>query len=128
MSKHTTKFYDKAYNKYKAKVKASGGIALNKSTFRSAYDALKLEGKQPMKELVYSSKYSTRYKTALAEYNIAKSMGTPIKLDDLKRMTTQDFADLYAGELRKTYDDLKAKGITGKAAAAIVSNLWFGSN
>ena len=127
MYKHSQNFYDKAYKTYVNKVSAIGGIPLKKNTFRSAYDALKGEGKQPMAELVYSSKYSTKYKTALAEYKMAKSMGTKVKLEDLKQMTTQDFADYYAADLRKTYDDLKAKGITGKAAAKAVSNMWFGS-
>ena len=127
MYKHTTKFYNNAYKKYTAQVRNIGGIPLKKSTFRSAYDALKAEGKQPMKELVYGSKYSTRYQTALSEYRMAKSMGAKVKLEDLKKMTTQDFADMYANELRNTYDDLKKKGITGKAAAKAISNMWFGS-
>jgi hypothetical protein len=42
-------------------------------------------------------------------------------------MTTQDFADTYVAELNKGYRDLRAQGITGKDAATIISQQWFGS-
>ena len=127
---HSKKFYDKAYAKYSAALKGTvGAIKLNKSAFKSAYDALKMEGdKNPARTLVYNSKYGTAYSTALAEKRMAASMGVKVKLEDLKKMTTQDFAAMYHSELRKTYDDLKARGISGKDASLLVSQMWFGSN
>lgn len=128
--KHSKEFYNKAYAKYTMALKGvPGAIKLNKSAFRSAYDALKMEGdKNPAKTLIYNSKYGTSYSTALAEKRMAASMGVKVKLEDLKKMTTQDFAAMYSTELRKTYDDLKAKGVSGKDASLLVSQMWFGSN
>lgn len=128
--KHSKEFYNKAYAKYSAALKGVvGATKLSKSAFRSAYDALKMEGdKNPAKTLVYNSKYGTSYSTALAEKRMAESMGVKVKLENLKKMTTQDFAAMYATELRKTYDDLKTKGISGKDASILVSQMWFGSN
>lgn len=128
--KHSNDFYNKAYTKYSAALKgAVGATKLSKSAFRSAYDALKMEGdKNPAKTLVYNSKYGTSYSTALAEKRMAASMGVKVKLETLKKMTTQDFASMYSTELRKTYDALKAKGISGKDASLLVSQMWFGSN
>ena len=128
--KHSKNFYDKAYAKYSAALKGvPGAIKLNKSAFRSAYDALKMEGdKNPAKTLIYNSKYGTSYGTALAEKRMAASMGVKVKLETLKKMTTQDFAAMYSTELRKTYDELKAKGVSGKDASKLVSQMWFGSN
>ena len=128
--KHSKSFYNKAYSKYSAAVKGTpGAIKLSKSAFESAYDALQVaKDKTPLKTLIYNSKYGTSYSTALAEKRMAASMGVKLKLEELKKMTTQDFAAIYATELRQSYDDLKAKGITGKAASLLISQMWFGSN
>lgn len=127
--KHSKQFYDKRYNIYKREVKKLGGFALKKNEFIAGYNALAGESKNIMRDLVYGSKYGTNYKTAMAEYNALKSVGIRgVKLEDLKLITTQDFADAYAIQLAAAYRDLRTQGITGKDAANIISQQWFGSN
>lgn len=126
--KHSKEFYDTRYATYKQEVARIGGYALKKNEFISGYNALAGDSKNVMRDLVYGSKYGTSYKTAIAEYRALKSVGIKgIKLEDLKLITTQDFADSYAVELSKGYRDLRARGITGKDAAIIISQQWFGS-
>ena len=126
--KHSQKFYDTRYATYKAEVARIGGFALTKNEFTSGYNALAGSSKNPMKDLVYGSKYGTTYKTAVAEHRALKSVGIKgVKLEDLKLMTTQDFADTYTVELNKAYRELRKKGATGKDAADIISQQWFGS-
>lgn len=125
--KHSKKFYDTRYKTYKKEVKKIGGFALKKNEFISGYNALSGESKNIMKDLVYGSKYGTSYKTAVAEHKALKAVGIETKLEDLKLITTQDFADTYSAELAKGYRDLRSKGITGKDAALIISQQWFGS-
>ena len=126
--KHTKKFYDTRYNIYKKEVAKIGGYALKKNEFISGYNALSGESKNVMKDLVYASKYGTVYKTAVAEHRALKSVGIKgVKLEDLKKMTTQDFADSYATQLSAAYRELRAAGNTGKDAALIISQQWFGS-
>ena len=126
-SQHSKSFYDTRYAEYKSRVMHSGGFVLNRNSFESAYEALQGTTKNVMKDLVYSAKYGTNYKTALAEFRALKSVGIKSSFKDLKVMTTQEFADTYVTELNKGYRDLKAKGITGKDAATIISQQWFGS-
>lgn len=126
-SQHSKSFYDTRYAEYKKRVKASGGFVLSRNSFESAYEALQGTTKNVMKDLVYSAKYGTNYKTALAEFRALKSVGIKSSFKDLKLMTTQDFADTYVAELNKGYRDLRAQGITGKDAATIISQQWFGS-
>ena len=98
--KHTKKFYNTRYNVYKKEVARIGGYALKKNEFISGYNALSGESKNVMKDLVYASKYGTTYKTAVAEYRALKSVGIKgIKLEELKLITTQDFAESYATQL-----------------------------
>lgn len=126
--KHSEKFYDKAFDTYKKGVQKIGGVAMTKNAFKSAYDAFKQQGAtQPVKELIYGSRYGTKYKTALAEYKMVKSLGIKATLKQLKELTTQDFAVNYAGELATAYADLTKKGKTGKEAKQIISQQWFGS-
>lgn len=126
--KHTKQFYDSRYKTYKKEVAKIGGYALKKNEFISGYNALSGESKNVMKDLVYGSKYGTKYKAAIAEYKALKSVGIKdVKLEELKLITTQDFADSYATQLSAAYRDLRAKGITGKDAATLISQQWFGS-
>lgn len=126
--KHTKKFYDIRYKIYKREVAKIGGFALNKNEFISGYNALSGESKNVMKDLVYGSKYGTNYKTALAEHRALRSVGIKgVKLEELKLITTQDFAESYATQLSAAYRDLRSQGVTGKDAATIISQQWFGS-
>jgi hypothetical protein len=126
--KHSKEFWNEKYRNYKSRVRAIGGTALTKDNFKSAYDALAGEGnKQIMRDLVYGSKYSTKYATAVAEHRMLKSAGIEVKLKELKMMETSDFADRYQSELLAAYRDMKSKGITGKDAKLLISQQWFGS-
>lgn len=124
---HSKSFYDTRYSIYKARVRAIGGTVLKKNEFISAYNAISGESKNPMKDIVYGSKYGTRYATAVAEHKALKGAGIKVKLEDLKTMTTQDFAAIYAAELSKAYRELKASGATGAMAKTLISQQWFGS-
>lgn len=125
--KHSTKFYDDKYTIYKREVSKIGGTILNKNTFISAYESLKTETKTVMKDLIYSSKYGTSYKTALAEYQALKRVGLTESFKDLKLMTTQDFAAAYSSQLSKAYKDAIKAGKDSSAAALLISQQWFGS-
>ena len=46
---------------------------------------------------------------------------------ELKGMTTHEFAEMYKEELREMYYDYKASGLTGKQAAQLISNEIYGS-
>lgn len=126
---HSKKFFDKRYAKYKRDVKTIGGTILKKNAFKSAYlGQVEAGSKNPMRDLVYASRYSTSYGTALAEYQALKRAGIKsVKLEELKKITTQDFADAYSAELSKAYRELRSQGITGKDASTIISAQWFGS-
>lgn len=126
--KHSREFYDSRYRIYKREVARIGGYALKKNEFISGYNALSGETKNVMKELIYGSKYGTKYKYAVAEYQALKSVGIKgVKLEELKLITTQDFAEAYSTQLAKAYRDLRASGITGKDAGILISQQWFGS-
>lgn len=126
--KHTKQFYNARYKTYKREVARIGGYALKKNEFISGYNALAGESKNVMKDLVYGSKYGTKYKAAIAEYKALKGAGIRgVKLEDLKLITTQDFADTYAPQLATAYRNLRSQGITGKDAALLISQQWFGS-
>lgn len=126
-SQHSKSFYNKRYEQYKERVMEIGGFVLNRNSFESAYEALQGSTKNVMKDLIYSSKYGTNYKTALAEFRALKSVGIKANFKELKLMTTIDFADTYAEQLNKGYRALRAQGIAGKEAATIISQQWFGS-
>ena len=125
--KHSKKFYDSRYATYRKRVKAIGGTLLTKNEFKSAYEAISSESKNVMKDLVYGSKYGTKYNTAVAERRALRSAGIKATLEDLKTMTTQDFADMYAIQLANAYSELRRNGTSGKDAALLISQQWFGS-
>lgn len=125
--KHSTKFYDTRYAKYKSEMNRLGIIPVKKGAFISTYEALSKSSKNPMKDIIYSAQYGTSYKTALAEKRALADIGIKTKLEDLKKMTTYDFADQYAIQLSKAYRDLRSKGTSGKDASLLISQQWFGS-
>lgn len=137
--KHTKKFMKRKYMEYLTDVKKIGGTPLTQNNFQSAYEAYMEENRQarlrgervvdPNKELVYASKYSTRYKTALAEKRELRAIGITESLEDLKKMETTDFAKKYAAQLAQAYRDQQALNPTksGKDIGRIISQMWFGS-
>lgn len=130
--KHSAKFYDNKYAKYQAEMAKQGLTPVSKGAFISTYESLandtKKPSKNPMKDIIYSAKYQTSYKSAVAEKKALEKIGIKVKLEDLKTITTQDFANQYASELARAYRDLRASGKTGKEAALLISQQWFGSN
>ena len=125
--KHTANFYNNKYAEYKRGVKAIGGTALNKNAFIEAYEYKQGQKKPIIKELIYDSKYGTKLKTAKAELKALKDIGISANLEDLKSMTTQDFAATYAAELSRAYKDAIKSGATSSGAALLISQQWFGS-
>lgn len=130
--KHSTNYYDTRYAKYELTMKGLGLTPVSKGNFISLYEQLagdtKHPTKNPMKDIIYSARYATKYNTAIAEKKALDKLGIKVKLDDLKNMTTTDFASKYASQLADAYRELRKAGTTGKAAALLISQQWFGSN
>ena len=80
-----------------------------------------------MKHIVYSTKYGTAYKYALAEKRALRGIGINVKLEDLKKMDTQDFADRFRAEIDAAYNAEFARTGSKKAARELISTYWFGS-
>lgn len=125
--KHSQQFYNTRYNKYKATMKKLGIVPIKKGAFISAYDSIAEKSKNPMKDIVYSSQYGTAYNYALAEKKALAQIGTKVKLEELKKMTTQEFADKYAIELYNARKALFAAGKSRSEVALLISQQWFGS-
>ena len=125
--KHSQKFYDARYNKYKATMKKLGIVPIKKGAFISAYDSIAEKSKNPMKDIIYSSQYGTAYNYALAEKKALAQIGTKVKLEELKKMTTQEFADKYAIELYNARRSLLAAGKSRSEVNLLISQQWFGS-
>lgn len=125
--KHSQEFYDTRYNKYKATMKKLGIVPIKKGAFISAYDSIAEKSKNPMKDIIYSSQYGTAYNYALAEKKALAQIGTKVKLEDLKKMTTQEFAEEYSKELFEARRQLYAAGKNKSEVALLISQQWFGS-
>lgn len=130
--KHSDSYYDSRYTKYELTMKGLGLTPVSKGNFISLYEQLatdpKRPSKNPMKDIIYSARYATKYNTAIAEKKALEKVGIKVKLDDLKNMTTTDFADKYSAEIAKEYRKHRSAGSTGKEAALLISQQWFGSN
>ena len=130
--KHSDNYYDSRYAKYELTMKGFGLKPISKGNFISLYEQLagdkKKPSKNPMKDIIYSARYGTKYNTAIAEKKALEKIGIKVKLEDLKSMTTTDFATIYASELADEYRKHRKAGETGKAAAHLISQQWFGSN
>lgn len=131
------KFWNNKYAEYKKKVKAIGGVALNKKNFKASYESYVAENearvkagkstRQPMRELVNDSKYSVRYATAVAEHKQLKDLGIKVNFQDLRYLDTHEFAELYGAEISKAYKAAyKLKG-NAYEANLLISQQWFGS-
>lgn len=133
--KHSAKFYKTRYNKYKAEMKKLGLPPMKEGSFISTYDAIAEKAAKsktpvkvnPMKEIIYSARYGTNYNSAIAEKAALAKAGIKAKLEDLKKMTTQEFADKYATELYNTRRQLLAAGKTKSEVNLLISQQWFGS-
>lgn len=125
--KHSQQFYKTRYKKYVAAVKNMGIIPIKEGAFIAAYESIADKSKNPMKDIIYSSKYGTAYTYALAEKKALAGIGTKVKLEELKLMTTQEFADRYSKELFEARRQLYAAGKNKSEVALLISQQWFGS-
>lgn len=126
---HSNYFYKSRYNKYRREVqKMDLTPKLNLSQFTSVWDVLANEGEKKIyQKILYSERYSTSYKTALAEVRAARIYGKKLSLNEAKRMTTQDFADMFKQEIASNYERFKKQAGSNYAKLAI-SQYFFGSN
>lgn len=125
---HTESFYKSRYNKYKKKIK---GLGLTPKydywQFSDIWDSLAAEGnKRVFDQIIYSERYSTGYKTALAELRISRLANKPMTLEQLKSMSTHDFADMFRDAIDQTYNEWKDRA-GSKVAKMMVSQVYFGS-
>lgn len=125
--KHSQQFYDSRYNKYKATMNKLGIVPIKKGAFIAAYDSIADKSKNPMKDIIYSSQYGTAYNYALAEKRALYDIGIKIKLESLKKMTTQEFAEKYSKELYAVRKQLFSEGKTKSEVNLLISQQWFGS-
>lgn len=125
---HSKQFWTTRYNKYKVEMKRQGLVPVKKGAFIATYEALAETSKNPMKDIIYSAKYGTAYKNALAEKRALQNIGIKAKLEDLKKMTTYDFANMYSTELGKAYRAARASGLSATDTKLLISQMWFGSN
>lgn len=126
MNRHNTDFYVEKYREI-TNYALDKGLEVpyrNLTEFISEYEAVRASGsKRVMAELKYYTQHETSYKTARAMLAKAREFGSDLKLEDLKDMSTREFAELY-------YDQIKAemKGFkTSSAAAMYIGRTWYGS-
>lgn len=126
---HSDYFYRSRYNKYRREVrKMDLAPKLNLSQFTSVWDVLASEGeKRVYQRIIYSERYATSYKTALAEVRAARLLGRKLSLAEAKTMTTQDFADMFKREIASQYARFRKQAGASYAKLAI-SQYFFGSN
>lgn len=128
--RHTKQYYIDKYSEYKNLVEYRGGsnIFRNLNEFTAAYEALRVDKQtRIVDQLAYSSIYGTNYKTALAEYKMAKKVGINITLETAKTMTTTEFAKQYKSQIEHAYRSYRKQGKSAKEANALISQYWFGS-
>lgn len=132
MSKHSDEFYKNKYQQLKDYARSRGIRDPYRSwrDFKSDYLEVASTGdKKVMKTMKYNLEYNTDYKTALKAYQTLKkeNKDEDIKLRDIKKMTTREFAHDYKDLIMKTYRDKLSEGVKASEAGAFISNYWFGS-
>lgn len=130
-TEHSRYFWNKKYKEIKQYARDQG-VAFpykSKREFISDWESLRRDGiKDVDREMKYSLKYQTSFKTALAEKRALNTADIKApKFSELKKMSTKDFAEKYSKALEDNYKELKASGKTGKEAAEFISTYWFGS-
>lgn len=127
---HSKSFYKKRYKQFVRELRMKGieSPFRNLDSFVSEYEELKEVGVQNIKrQMIYDTQYNTQYKTALAEYKVSKDLGIDISFNKLKKMTTQEFADIHKDSIMKMYDKLIDSGMNSIQAGMYISQYWFGS-
>lgn len=96
------------------------------NSFISDYEYMRLHGvKNITKEMKYYAKYEVSYNTARAMLAKAREFGGTEKLNELKGMTTRQFAGRYINELKA--EQKEAKDMYGDAYTGYIGVMWFGS-
>lgn len=131
-TEHTQAFYDKAYKKYKEEITKRGGVPiLSRSNFERAYDQEKLLNfgtKKPViNSMVSEELYDLDYQSSRRLASKLKLEGEKVTFDQLRKMSNEDLKNKYGDYLSQMYRTRIIYGDTKKAAAAFVSEFWFGS-
>lgn len=130
--KHSERYYREKYSEIVkfAKEKGINNPYKNLNEFRMDYNDIKDSGsKNVMYEMKYNLQYDTSIKTARQELGILKELGLEkgVKLKDLKKMSTQDFAAKYQEQIEDEYWQLRNSGVSASKAKFLISTYWFGS-
>lgn len=131
-TEHTQAFYDKAYKKYQEEIAKRGGVPiLNRRNFERAYDQEKLlnfDSKRPViNSMVSEELYDLDYQSSRRLASKLKLEGEKVTFDQLRKMSNEDLKNRYGDYLSKMYRARISSGDTKRAAAAFVSEFWFGS-
>ena len=136
--KHSAEFWARKYAEMKQFSLDNGIPVLSPNELISAWEAeVQAGSRNPGRDLKYSLRYNTDYKTARHMLQMARSLGdTTSQLKAFQTMSTQDFYDLYSNEIDKAYQ-AKKKEIESRAdysghgasyaAQIFISQYWFGS-
>ncbi len=130
--KHSINFYKKRYKEIKrfAKEKGIDNPYHNLSDFVFDYNYIQAEGsKNVMYDLKYDIQYDTKRETARAEMKVLKELKLDkgVKIKDLKKMSTQEFASIYQDKIEEQYWSMRSDGMSSVSAKAFISTYWFGS-
>lgn len=130
MRKHNTDFYVEKYKEL-TNYALDKGLDVpyrNLTEFISDYEAIRASGsKRVMAEMKYYAQYETSYETARAMLAQTREMGDPMKLKDLKSMTTRAFAEKYSTEIKAAYKEAERMFGSASAAALYIGRIWYGS-
>lgn len=130
MNKHNTDFYVEKYKEI-TNYALDKGLEVpyrNLTEFINDYEAIRASGsKRVMAELKYYAQYETSYETARAMLAQTKEMGDPMKLKELKSMSTRAFAEKYSEQIKAAYKEAKKMFGSSDAAALYIGRVWYGS-
>lgn len=131
MSKHSTDFYVEKYKELKGYILDRGleDPYRNLTDFINDYESIRASGsKRVMAELKYYAQYETSYQTARAMLAQTKEMGDPMKLKELKSMSTRAFAEKYKDQIKAAYKEAETMFGSASAAALFIGRTWYGSD
>lgn len=128
-TEHSQEFYQKKFNELQAYATAKGlpfpfrSVRALQSTWIANQEA---GTKNIDKTIKYNMQYSMNFKSALSAYKMAKKYKKQMKLEDIKKLTTTEFAQMFQPEIENEYKNI-LKTTTAKKAGEFISQNWFGS-
>lgn len=130
--KHNEKFYRQRYKEIInfTKEKGIANPYKNINDFIFDYNDIQASGsKRVMYDLKYSLQYDTSREVARAEMRVLKELKLDkgVKIRDLKKMSTIEFASIYQDKIEDQYWSMRSQGLSSVQAKAFISNYWFGS-